>query len=143
MYSKMSPSHVWASKEHPDEMGEAELSAFLGHLPGDKHVAASTQNQALSAVLFLYKKVLNNAGAGIMDSRLRRSHVAHPGSLGTPPSLLPEIARAVRLRSASPRPCQSAPPPRSRSPHAPLWQRPNPIGTGQVQTGFSCHGRAA
>ena len=43
---------------HPRDMGEAELSAFLTHLARDGKVAASTQNQALSALLFLYKEVL-------------------------------------------------------------------------------------
>jgi integron integrase len=46
------------NKRHPEEMGEAEITAFLTHLAVDRHVAASTQNQALSALLFLYKKVL-------------------------------------------------------------------------------------
>jgi integron integrase len=39
-------------------MGEQELTEFLTHLARDVHVAASTQNQALSALLFLYKEVL-------------------------------------------------------------------------------------
>jgi len=43
---------------HPVDMGEPEVTAFLTHLAVDKHVAASTQNQALSALLFLYKAVL-------------------------------------------------------------------------------------
>jgi integron integrase len=43
---------------HPSEMAEAEVGAFLTHLARDGKVAASTQNQALSALLFLYKKVL-------------------------------------------------------------------------------------
>ena len=43
---------------HPREMGETEVSAFLTHLARDGQVAASTQNQALSALLFLYKEVL-------------------------------------------------------------------------------------
>ncbi|WP_232020225.1 integron integrase [Sulfuriflexus mobilis] len=47
------------NKRHPSEMGETEITAFLSHLATDKHVAASTQNQALSALLFLYKHVLN------------------------------------------------------------------------------------
>jgi len=38
---------------HPRDMGEAELSSFLTHLARDGKVAASTQNQALSALLFL------------------------------------------------------------------------------------------
>jgi integron integrase len=43
---------------HPEEMGEAEVSEFLTHLAREKNVAAATQNQALSALLFLYKQVL-------------------------------------------------------------------------------------
>ena len=43
---------------HPRDMGEVEVSAFLTHLARDGKVAASTQNQALSALLFLYKEVL-------------------------------------------------------------------------------------
>jgi integron integrase len=43
---------------HPREMGEAEVSAFLTYLARDGNVAASTQNQALSSLLFLYKVVL-------------------------------------------------------------------------------------
>ena len=43
---------------HPSEMAEAEVGAFLTHLARDGKVAASTQNQALSALLFLYKEVL-------------------------------------------------------------------------------------
>ena len=45
-------------KQHPHTMGEAEITAFLSHLAVDKHVSAATQNQALSALLFLYKEVL-------------------------------------------------------------------------------------
>ena len=43
---------------HPKEMGEAEVSSFLTQLARDGQVAAATQNQALSALLFLYKQVL-------------------------------------------------------------------------------------
>lgn len=46
------------NKKHPSEMGETEITAFLSQLAVDKNVAASTQNQALSAILFLYKHVL-------------------------------------------------------------------------------------
>ena len=45
-------------KRHPREMAEAEVTAFLTHLAREGNVAASTQNQALSALLFLYKQVL-------------------------------------------------------------------------------------
>ncbi len=45
-------------KRHPVEMGQVEVEAFLKHLAIKRNVAASTQNQALSALLFLYKHVL-------------------------------------------------------------------------------------
>ena len=45
-------------KRHPMLMGEREVSAFLRHLAVEDNVAASTQNQALSAILFLYREVL-------------------------------------------------------------------------------------
>ena len=45
-------------KRHPRDMAEAEVTAFLTHLAREGHVAAATQNQALSALLFLYKEVL-------------------------------------------------------------------------------------
>lgn len=43
---------------HPREMSGPEVQAFLNHLAMERRVAASTQNQALSAVLFLYREVL-------------------------------------------------------------------------------------
>ena len=49
---------LFHNKRHPQEMGAAEVEAFLTHLAVDGHVSASTQNQALSALLFLYKEVL-------------------------------------------------------------------------------------
>ncbi len=47
------------NKKHPADMGEAEITAFLTYLAVSKNVTPSTQNQALSALLFLYKQVLN------------------------------------------------------------------------------------
>jgi hypothetical protein len=46
------------NKRHPRDMGAAEVEGFLTHLAVAKRVSASTQNQAKSAVLFLYKEVL-------------------------------------------------------------------------------------
>lgn len=46
-------------KRHPKEMGEAEVAAFLTYLAVDRKVAASTQNQALNALVFVYKHVLD------------------------------------------------------------------------------------
>ena len=45
-------------RKHPREMGSSEVEAFLTHLAVDEHVSASTQNQALQALLFLYRQVL-------------------------------------------------------------------------------------
>lgn len=50
---------LFHGKRHPADMGEREISAFLTDLAVNRNVAASTQNQALSAILFLYQKVLN------------------------------------------------------------------------------------
>jgi len=49
------------TKKHPSEMGEREVCSFLSYLANKRSVAASTQNQALSAVLFLYRDVLRIA----------------------------------------------------------------------------------
>ena len=46
-------------KRHPKDMGKEEIEAFLSHLAVHKKVAASTQNQAFNALLFLYKQVLD------------------------------------------------------------------------------------
>lgn len=45
-------------KRHPKDMGTAEVTALLSHLAIDNQVAASTQNQGLSALLFLNRTVL-------------------------------------------------------------------------------------
>jgi len=49
---------LYHDKRHPREMAEEEVTQFLTHLARDRDVAPSTQNQALSALLFLYKDVL-------------------------------------------------------------------------------------
>ena len=48
---------LFHDKRHPQEMGAAEVEAFLTYLAQKRHVSASTQNQALSAILFLYREV--------------------------------------------------------------------------------------
>jgi hypothetical protein len=47
------------NKRHPAEMGETEIGRFLSSLVTDLRVSASTQNQALNALLFLYREVLS------------------------------------------------------------------------------------
>jgi hypothetical protein len=50
---------LFHDKRHPREMGATEVRAFPAHLAVEKHVSASTQTQALSALLFLYRHVLH------------------------------------------------------------------------------------
>ena len=49
---------LFHGKRHPQDMGAGEVEAFLSHLAVDRQVSASTQNQAKSAILYLYKQVL-------------------------------------------------------------------------------------
>jgi integron integrase len=61
-------------KRHPNEMGAAEIEVFLTHLAVQQQVASSTQNQALSALLFLYRDVLKTPlGRPIDAMRARKS----------------------------------------------------------------------
>jgi site-specific recombinase XerD len=50
---------LFHGKRHPRDMGTQEVQQFLSHLAVEGHVAASTQSQALSAIVFLYQQVLN------------------------------------------------------------------------------------
>ena len=50
---------LFHGKRHPQEMGAKEVEAFLTHLAVEGRVAAATQNQALSALLFLYRELLH------------------------------------------------------------------------------------
>jgi site-specific recombinase XerD len=59
-------------KRHPKDMGVPEVEAFLTHLALERHVAASTQNQALSAILFLYREVLRQPLASVDAVRARK-----------------------------------------------------------------------
>ena len=54
-------------KRHPQDMGAAEVQAFLSHLAVARNVSASTQNQAKATLLFLYRQVL-----GIKPCRVLR-----------------------------------------------------------------------
>ena len=49
---------VYFGKRHPAELSAVHVERFLSHLASERDVAASTQNQAKSALLFLYKEVL-------------------------------------------------------------------------------------
>ena len=59
-------------KRHPATMGEEEIREFLAYLASDRNVAASTQNQALSAILFLYREVLQKELEPILITGAKR-----------------------------------------------------------------------
>jgi integron integrase len=80
---------VFHGKRHPREMGVGEVRAFLTHLATERKVSASTQNQALSAMLFLYEHVLE-VELGWIEGVERAKK-----PLRLPVVLTPEEARAL------------------------------------------------
>jgi len=80
---------LFHNKRHPQEMGVPEIEAFLTHLAVQEQVAASTQNQALSALLFLYRHVLQLP----LDERI--DAIRAKSSRKLPTVLTPEEVRAV------------------------------------------------
>ena len=63
---------LFHNKRHPTEMAEPEIEAFLTHLAVDRKVASSTQNQAFSALLFLYREVLGKELVKVDAKRSRQ-----------------------------------------------------------------------
>ncbi len=63
---------LFHDKKHPDQMAVREIESFLTHLAVVRNVSASTQNQALSALLFLYKDVLNIEIEGVNAIRSKK-----------------------------------------------------------------------
>jgi len=90
---------LFHGKRHPAEMGEQEITAFLTHLAVAKNVAGSTQNQALAAILFLYKQVLNQE-LQWMDGIVRAKRPAHIPEVLSPnevKALLKQLAGVHQL----------------------------------------------
>ena len=81
-------SILFHHKRHPNEMGTAEIEAFLTHLAVQEQVAASTQNQALNAILFLYREVLKLEVSEVNAIRAKRTQYV-------PTVLTPAEAREV------------------------------------------------
>lgn len=61
---------LFHNKRHPQNMGAKEVNAFLNHLAVKRGVAASTQTQALCAIVFLYKQIFNR-DLGTLDNLIR------------------------------------------------------------------------
>jgi integron integrase len=83
---------LFHKKRHPRHLSEADVGAFLSHLAVDRNVAASTQNQALSALLFLYREVLGQP----LESIERVERAKKPERL--PVVFTPEEVQAILLQ---------------------------------------------
>jgi len=85
---------LFQNKRHPNEMGGSEIEQFLTHLATKKKVTASTQYQALSALLFLYREVLDLP----LDLTFQSVHARRPKHL---PTVLPkaEVERVLHQMS--------------------------------------------
>jgi integron integrase len=79
---------VFHGKRHPSELGASEVASFLTHLASERHVAPATQGQAKSAILFLYRMVLNIHLPWLEDVVAARS-----------PRRLPVVLTASEVRS--------------------------------------------
>ena len=105
---------LFFDKRHPAELGAKEVGAFLSHLAVERNVAASTQNQALSALLFLYREVLALPIGGFDDvERAKR------------PKRLPALRSrglATRCATALPRTCWR--PATTSAPYRSCWVTP-------------------
>lgn len=84
---------LFHGKRHPAEMGAAEITHFLTSLAVDGKVAAATQNQALSALLFLYREVLEQDFPWL-DGVVRAKRPRRPRTGGSPRSEASEGACA-------------------------------------------------
>jgi len=88
---------LFHEKKHPSEMGYKHISEFLTHLAVDRNVSASTQNQALNALIFLYKKVLGVELTDPIDAVRARRPTRLPVVLSKP-----EAFKIIDLISGEP-----------------------------------------
>jgi integron integrase len=75
---------LFSAKRHPAAMGEAEIARFLTALATVRRVSASTQNQALSALLFLYEEVLDRRLEWLKDVARAKKPIRLPVVLSRP-----------------------------------------------------------
>ena len=80
---------LFHGKQHPDVLGESEVESFLTHLARNESISASAQNQALAALLFLYKHVLDQPLEEEINATRAKQH-AH-----IPTVLAPEEIRTL------------------------------------------------
>lgn len=103
---------LFHDKRHPREMAAPEIAAFLTHLAVDQNVAASTQNQALSALLFLCRAVLEMQSISLTPSNASTPTPTKSGagSTSSPPGTSRETpAPALYAAITSARPARKEP----------------------------------
>ena len=68
---------LFHNKRHPKDLGSEEIKNFINHLANNNKVSSSTQNQALQAILYLYKNLLNKDIGWIEDIKFtqRKKHL--------------------------------------------------------------------
>ena len=64
--------------KHPNQLKEKDIVSFLNHLVQSRNVAASTQNQALCAIVFLYKQVLKSNVGNLKNLKRAKNRNAFP-----------------------------------------------------------------
>jgi integron integrase len=82
----------------PERLGTADIESFLNHLVGERHLSASSQNQALNALVFLYRHVLENLIAPDHLGKFELLRSSRPARL---PTVL-SVAEVARLLDAIP-----------------------------------------
>ena len=89
---------IFHNKRHPQDMGAEEVQAYISYLANERRVAASTQNQALSAIIFLYKYVLQK-------ELVLASGILRPGRPEHLPTVLshPEAMTVIAKMKATPK----------------------------------------
>ncbi len=90
---------VYHNKKHPVEMAEPEIRSFLSYLAQQKRVSASTQNQALNALIFLYNKVLHKklGSLGKIERAQRSYRIPVVFSVPEVQSILSNLDGTVKL----------------------------------------------
>ena len=126
------------ASDFPREMGGREVEAFLTHLAVEAHVAASTQNQALAALLFLYRKVLAVELPAVERDSQKGTLAKGDGSNIDNCRRHPARSRLAACRppdpNASPKPGGAGhPPPAGPGTPAPRAVPPDPPGRGTLR----------
>jgi integron integrase len=90
---------IFNDKRHPNEMGKEHIQKFINYLAIERHVASSTQNQALQSILFLYKRILNKDPGWINDLKhiKRIGHLPVVFSKGESAEIIQQLDGTVKL----------------------------------------------